>query len=155
MGGRASSKCPRSFESAARSVSPVGRNKNGRFGQLPINRWLERTTLPCFAYRAHIRSAHARLRELTWLREIFLVAQPPLLCPFAKVCQRGEICPHEIIANWTLNSIVVHYPKSLDGDTSREETTRPASVNRDGQDGRLKPGAPRDVASWLHYGPAA
>src|SRR6266581_9128445 len=32
---------------------------------------------PC---RAHIRSAHARLRELRWLREIFLVAQPPLLC---------------------------------------------------------------------------
>src|SRR6266704_5190243 len=36
---------------------------------------------PC---RAHIRSAHARLRQLRWLREIFLVAQPPLLC------QRGE-----------------------------------------------------------------
>src|SRR5258705_1675442 len=31
------------------------------------------------AYRARIRSAHARLRLLLWLRSISLMAQPPLL----------------------------------------------------------------------------
>src|SRR5437867_8578766 len=45
-----SSKWSRSFGGAARSVSPVGRNiKNGVVRSTSDNRWLEPTTLPCFA----------------------------------------------------------------------------------------------------------
>src|SRR5947199_6004135 len=41
---------PVPLKSAARSVSPVGRNiKNGVVRSTSDNRWLERTTLPCFA----------------------------------------------------------------------------------------------------------
>src|SRR6266699_1825126 len=78
--------------------------RTGWLVQLPIIVGLNEPLFLVSPYRAHIRSAHARLRELRWLREIFLVAQPPLLC------QGGVICPHEIISNWTLNSKVAHYP---------------------------------------------
>ena len=65
---------------AARSVSPAGRNiKNGVVRSNSNNRWLERTTLPCFALSGSHSLRSCRLRELRWLREIFLVAQPPLL----------------------------------------------------------------------------
>src|SRR6266516_7841180 len=77
-GGRASSKCPRSLKA-----------RTGWFGQLPINRWLERTT----------PSARAKVASRILLGR---AATPPL--------PRRGICPHEIIANWTLNSKVVHYP---------------------------------------------
>src|SRR5204863_1205423 len=41
---------PVPLKSAARSVSPAGRNiKNGVVRSTSDNRWLERTTLPCFA----------------------------------------------------------------------------------------------------------
>src|SRR5436190_23141665 len=62
------------------NVSPIGRNKEKWFVQLPIiGGWNE----PLFLvspYRAHIRSAHARLRPLRRLRRFFLMgaATPPL-----------------------------------------------------------------------------
>src|SRR2546426_12712268 len=41
---------PVPLKGAARSVSPLGRNiKNGVVRSTSDNRWLERTTLPCFA----------------------------------------------------------------------------------------------------------
>src|SRR2546428_4227790 len=69
------------LKSAARSVSPVGRIiKNGVVRSTSDNRWLEQTTLPCFAYRAHIRSAHARLRPPKEASPLFLNGRshPPL-----------------------------------------------------------------------------
>ena len=94
--------------------------RTGWFGQLPINRWLERTTP--FA-RAKVASRNFLGRAAT----------PPLprsiqSCPAGQLHNRKEvggtktknlsayflergICPHQIIANWTLNSKVVHYPR--------------------------------------------
>ena len=46
-------------------------------GSTTGNRWLDQTTL--LMLRAVALALCARLRELLWLREIFLIAQPPLL----------------------------------------------------------------------------
>src|SRR2546422_11491142 len=64
--------------------------RTGWFGQLPINRWLERTT----------PSARVKVASRNFLGR---AATPPL-----PILPRRGIFPHEIIANWTPNSKVVH-----------------------------------------------
>src|SRR6266446_10901627 len=68
--------------------------RTGWFGQLPINRWLERTSPPA---RAKVASRNFLGRAAT----------PPL--------PRRGLCPHQTIANWRLNSKVVHYPFPASG----------------------------------------
>jgi len=60
-------------------VSPIGRNKEEWFVQRPIIGGLNLPLLIVSPYRAHIRSAHARLHPLRRLRGIFLMgaATPP------------------------------------------------------------------------------
>src|SRR5436309_6646150 len=83
--------------------------RTGWFGQLPMNRWLERTTLPCFALSGShsLRSCPSARAKVASRNFLGRAATPPLL--------RRGICPHEIIVNWTPNSKVVHYPHLLDG----------------------------------------
>src|SRR6266568_6976090 len=63
----------------------------GWFVQLPIIGGLNQPFFLVSPYRAHIRSAHARLRPLRWLRNIFLMgaATPP--CPRSiQSCPAGQ-----------------------------------------------------------------
>src|SRR5438093_1324240 len=62
------------------NVSPIGRNKEEWFVQATDYRKLNQPLFLVSPYRAHIRSAHARLRPLRRLRGIFLMgaATPPL-----------------------------------------------------------------------------
>jgi len=62
------------------NVSPIGRNKEEWFVQATDYRKLNQPLFLVSPYRAHIRSAHARLRPLRRLRGFFLMgaATPPL-----------------------------------------------------------------------------
>src|SRR5437762_9958719 len=67
------------------NVSPIGRNKKEWFVQLPIIGGWNKPLFIVSPYRAHIRSAHARLRPLRRLRVFFLMgAATPPLPSFAK-----------------------------------------------------------------------
>src|SRR6266704_6169394 len=80
---------PVPLKSAARSVSPVGRNiKKGVVRSTSDNRWLERTTLPCFALSGShsLRSCpSAPAKEAS---PLFLNGRSHP--SFAKLCQGGE-----------------------------------------------------------------
>ena len=72
------------------NVSPIGRNNQEWFVQLPIIGGLNQPLLILSPYRAHIRSAHARLRPLWRLRGISLMGAATAPYP------RRGIPPHSV-----------------------------------------------------------
>ena len=82
--------------------------RTGRFVQLPINRWLNQ---PLLMLRAGALAQRVRLRELRALREIYLIAQPPLLGQggesasptnfMCKASQRWKACSSTYLATST------------------------------------------------------
>src|SRR6266581_4443059 len=76
------------------NVSPIGRNKEEWFVQVPIIGSWNKPLFLVSPYRAHIRSAHARLRPLRRLRVFFLMgaATPPLPRRGVRQHLRHQVC---------------------------------------------------------------